>query len=146
MPIARRYLYDKSEQKPTFSSLNQIGECIFANYVGFTTEKVSVMCLDTKGKMISFDFLGEGDTDSVGISMRDLAKTVLSSGATAAVIAHNHTDGIAMPSDNDRYITEKAAGLLSQIGVQLIDHIIVGDCDFVSMAQSEQYGYIFVPK
>lgn len=145
MPTARRYLYDKSEEKPTFSGLNQIGEYIFKHYLGIRNEKTSVMCLDTKGKLISFDFIGEGDISSVGISMRDLTKTVLNSGAVAAVLAHNHPNGIAVPSENDLYITQTVADIFSKIGVQLIDHIIISDSDFVSMAQSEKYAYIFVP-
>lgn len=145
MPVARRYLYDKFEEKPTFSGLNQIGEYIFTHYLGEQTEKISVMCLDTKGKLINFAFIGEGDISSVGLSLRKLAKSVLNCGATATVIAHNHPDGIACPSESDRLITETVADLLSKIGVQLIDHIIIGDTDFVSMAQSEKYGYIFMP-
>ena len=89
--------------------------------------------------------MGEGDISSVGLSLRELAKTVLKREATAAVLCHNHPGGIAVPSDSDRRITESAAKLLSEIGVQLIDHIIVGDCDFVSMAQSSEYGSIFLP-
>lgn len=145
MPIARRYLYDKSEQKPTFCSLDAIGRYILSRYIGETQEKIGVMCLDTKGSLIGFDFLGEGDTASVGLSMRELAKVALSGNATAAVLCHNHPNGIAVPSDSDEAITKQAAETLSKIGVQLIDHIVVGDTDFVSMAQSEQYGYIFVP-
>lgn len=144
MPIARRYIYDKSEQRPTFCSLDAIGKYILAQYIGETTEKLGVMCLDAKGSIISFGFLSEGDIASVGLSQRDLAKTVLRGNATAAVLCHNHPNGIAVPSVNDVQLTEQAAQTLSKIGVQLIDHIIVGDTDFVSMAQSEQYGYIFV--
>lgn len=145
MPTARRYLHDKSEEKPTFSGLDRIGEYVFTQYIGELRERVSVMCLDTKGRLISFDFMGEGDISSVGLSFRELAKTVLKREATAAVLCHNHPGGIAVPSDSDRRVTESAAKLLSEIGVQLIDHVIVGDCDFVSMAQSSEYGSIFLP-
>lgn len=145
MPIARRYLHDKSEQKPTFCNLDEIGKYIFSQYIGETREKIGVLCLDAKGSLISFDFVSEGDIASVGLSMRDLAKTALGGNATAAVICHNHPNGIAIPSENDVSLTKEAAETLCKIGVQLIDHIIVGDTDFVSMAQSEQYGYIFVP-
>ncbi|MBQ8267703.1 MAG: hypothetical protein IJZ21_04890 [Clostridia bacterium] len=145
MPIARRYLYDKSEQKPTFCSLDAIGKYILTRYVGETQEKIGVMCLDAKGCLISFDFLGEGDIASVGLSLRELARITLHGNATAAVLCHNHPNGIAVPSESDVLLTKQAAETLSKIGVQLIDHIIVGDTDFVSMAQSEQYGYIFVP-
>ncbi len=143
MPISRRYLYDKAEEKPTFTCINQIGEYIFRYYVGLKTEKVGVMCLDTKGKMLSFNLFADGDLASVGISLRTLAKITLDCGATAAVICHNHPDGLALPSEADVEITSRAAETLSKIGVQLIDHIVVGDSDFVSMSQSEKYGYIF---
>lgn len=146
MPTARRYLHDKAAESPTFLCLNQIGEYVFTQYIGELRERASVMCLDTKGRLISFEFIGEGDICSVGLSLRELAKTVLRHEATAAVLCHNHPDGIAVPSDSDLHITEAAASLLHKIGVQLIDHIIVGDCDFVSMAQSSKYGNIFVPR
>ena len=65
-------------------------------------------------------------------------------GAAAVVLCHNHPNGIALPSDNDVALTKQIADTLSKVGVQLIDHIIVADTDFVSMAQSERYGYIFI--
>ncbi len=143
MPIARRYLHDKAADRPTFTNINQIGEYIFRHYVGLRTEKVGVMCLDTKGRLLTFQFFAEGDLSSVGLSLRELAKIALGCGATAAVLCHNHPDGLALPSDSDQALTAEAANTLSKIGVQLIDHIVVGDTDFVSMSQSEKYGYIF---
>ena len=145
MPIAQRYIYDKSEQKPTFNGLDSIGRYILGSFLGETREKVAVMCLDTKGSMLDFAFLGEGSIDSVGVSSRTLAKKVLDTNAAAVVLCHNHPNGIALPSDNDVALTTSVAQMLSGIGVQLIDHVIVADTDFVSMAQSEQYGYIFMP-
>ena len=143
MPIAQRYIYDKQEQKPAFTSLDGIGKYVLGAFFGETRERVGVMCLDTRGAMLDFSFLSEGSLDSVGLSNRDLAKRVLDCGAVAAVLCHNHPNGIALPSDSDAQLTKQAAATLSGIGVQLIDHIIVADTDFVSMAQSEKYGYIF---
>ena len=145
MPIAQRYIYDKSEQKPTFNSLDSIGKYILGRFLGETREKMGVMCLDAKGSMLKFVFLSEGSLDSVGFSSRSLAKYVLDCNATAAVICHNHPNGIALPSESDVELTKRAADTLSNIGVQLLDHVIVADTDFVSMAQSEQFGYIFAP-
>lgn len=146
MPTAQRYIYDKQEQKPSFCNLDSIGRYMLGRFLGETQEKLGVMCLDTKGALLSFEFLSEGDISSVGISQRELAKTVLKTNATAAVLCHNHPNGIALPSENDITLTLKAAQTLAGIGVQLIDHIIIADTDFVSMAQSEKYGYIFVPQ
>lgn len=146
MPVAQRYIYDKQQQKPTFKSLDGIGKYILGAFLGEMRERVGVVCLDARGAMLDFAFLGEGSLDSVGLSNRDLAKRVLDSGATAAVIFHNHPNGIALPSDNDISLTKQAAQTLGGIGVQLIDHVIVAGGDFVSMAQSENYGYIFAPQ
>lgn len=146
MPVAQRYIYDKQQQKPTFKSLDGIGKYILGAFLGEMRERVGVVCLDARGAMLDFAFLGEGSLDSVGLSNRDLAKRVLDSGATAAVIFHNHPNGIALPSDNDISLTKQAAQTLGGIGVQLIDHVIVAGGDFVSMAQSENYGYIFAPR
>lgn len=146
MPTAQRYIYDKQEQKPTFTGLDAIGKYVLGRFLGETRERAGVICLDTRGSMLRFAFLADGDFDSVGFSSRDLAKVVLDCNATAAVIFHNHPNGIALPSENDVTITADAADTLSKIGVQLIDHIIVADTDFVSMAQSEQYGCIFAPR
>lgn len=143
MPVARRYIYDKQQQKPCFNGLDSIGKYVLGRFLGETKEKLGVMCLDAKGSMIDFSFLGEGDLDSVVLSNRELAKKVLDCNAVAAVLCHNHPKGIALPSDNDVLVTTQAAEALSKIGVQLIDHIITADADFVSMAQSERYGYIF---
>ncbi len=144
MPIAQRYIYDKSKQKPTFKNLDSIGKYILGRFLGETRERVGVMCLDVKGAMLDFAFLGDGAIDSVGISNRDLVKRALDTNAAALVLCHNHPNGIALPSESDMVITQRLAKTLSDVGVQLIDHIIVADTDFVSMAQSEQYGYIFV--
>lgn len=146
MPIAQRYIYDKREQKPTFNSLDSIGKYILGSFFGETREKAYVMCLDVKGGMLDFALLGEGSLYSVGLSNRDLVKRVLDCNAAAAVLCHNHPNGLALPSENDISLTVQVADTLGKIGVQLIDHIIVTDTDFVSMAQSEQYGYIFASK
>ncbi len=146
MPTAQRYIYDKQEQKPTFKSLDSIGKYILARFLGDTKEKIGVMCLDAKGSMLQFEFLGEGDFDSVGLSNRALAKMTLDCNACAAVLCHNHPNGIALPSESDETLTVQFAEMLIKIGVQLIDHIIISDTDFVSMAQTEKYGYIFAPK
>lgn len=143
MPTARRYMYDKSEEKPTFSGLDRIGEYIFKHYIGINREKFSFMGLDVRGKLINFEFIGDGDISSVGVSMRNLAKIALNSGSTAAVIAHNHPNGIAVPSENDVKITGEIAQLFSKLDIRLIDHVIISDSDFVSMAQSEKYGFLF---
>lgn len=66
-------------------------------------------------------------------------KTRFSPGASAVILAHNHPSGVALPSDGDYTATMRVRAALNAIGIELADHIIVADGDFVSMADS---GYL----
>lgn len=59
--------------------------------------------------------------------------------ASAVILSHNHPSGVALPSQEDYAATRQVRDALRTIGVELADHIIVADGDFVSMADS---GYL----
>ena len=143
LPIARVCKASKTNEKPTFTSLDDIGKFAEERYLGIQTERAGVISLDGKGKLLGFDFLSDGDISSVGLSVRDVITLLIKRNAVAAILVHNHPSGFALPSQNDREITENLAGALNTVGIYLVDHIIVGAGDFVSMAQSKEYAHIF---
>ncbi len=143
MPIARIYYNEKSNEVPAFMGLDDLGEYAAKQYIGLTTERAGVISLDGKGKLLGFDFLSDGDVSSVGLSFRDVIGCIIKRNAVAAALVHNHPSGIAIPSMKDGVVTEQLANTLESIGVYLIDHIIVGAGDYVSMAQSREYSHIF---
>lgn len=121
----------------------EIGEYFKTRYVGRKSECVSLLCLKGNGKILSFDIIGEGDIASVGISARKILEIAIKCDATVVVLAHNHPSGIALPSAVDIEVTKGLASSLKQVGIKLLDHIILSENDYVSMAQSEEYGNIF---
>lgn len=143
MPIARWYLEDKTGKNPGFKNISDVGNFLLEKYLGFTEEYFSVVWLDGNGILKNFEILSKGDISSVGVSTRDIIQRALKTEATCAVIAHNHPGGIALPSGGDIAITEAVKIALEQVGVRLLDHIIVANNDFVSMNQSEKFKYIF---
>ena len=56
--------------------------------------------------------------------------------ASYAILAHNHPSGVALPSRDDLTTTAQVRDALALINVQLIDHLIIADNDYVSLAQS----------
>ncbi len=54
----------------------------------------------------------------------------------AVILAHNHPSGLALPSEEDYHTTLRIASALRAVGIELRDHIIVADEDFISMADS----------
>lgn len=80
--------------------------------------------------------LSRGSVNAAEISVRRIVETALAVNATSVVLAHNHTSGIALPSREDEATTRRLETALDAVGIQLVDHIIVADNDFVSMADS----------
>ena len=94
------------------------------------------LCLDAKGKLLTCKKLAEGNVDSAPFSVRQVVENALLSDASMVVLGHNHMSGVALPSESDRIVTRHAKLALQALDIQLMDHIIVSDGDFVSMNQS----------
>jgi DNA repair protein RadC len=69
--------------------------------------------------------------------MRRLVSVILKDNANCAVIAHNHPGGPSVPSKGDIAATRHISQTLRAIGVDLLDHIIVGSDDICSMRESD---------
>ena len=143
LPIARIYEADKHSTGLLLRDYNTIGEFILRKYAGIADEHFSILCLDNSGKLLGFEMLNEGDISSVGVSTRTVLETAMRTRATSCVIAHNHPSGIALPSGEDIAITRNLKAILFQIGVRLVDHIIISGNDFVSLRLSADYKSIF---
>lgn len=142
-PVGRTYVLAKFKHKEVLTTRDDIGDYILTQYFAIDRECLSLLCLNRLGKILSFEILMTGSVDSVGLSMRSVLERVIKSEATAVVIAHNHPGGIALPSPQDIEITRQIAAALATISVSFVDHIIVADEDYVSMALSSEFGYIF---
>lgn len=99
-------------------------------------EVVYEMCVDRKGKIIRCCRLSEGSVDAAVLDVRQVVEQALLCDASGVVLAHNHPSGVALPSAADRQITLQVRDALKMMRIALIDHVIVADGDFVSMAAS----------
>lgn len=143
LPVARAYRESQQKRGFGFKNPDEIGKFLLDRYLGETRERFSILSMDGMAQLLSFDFLGNGDISSVGVSSRQVIELILKTGATCVIVAHNHPGGIALPSASDIATTKMLNVALKHIGVHLIDHIIIAGDDYVSLNQSEQYAYIF---
>ena len=93
-----------------------------------------------KLKLLSCREVGEGSVNYASVPIRRCVEMALEDGATSVILAYNHPSGIALPSGDDILTTRRLAAALSTVEIQLVDHIIVADEDYISMVQS---GYRF---
>ena len=137
--IDRRYMISKNAFDNILNSTETLGRYIMPRFHGETDEVVYLICLDAKLRVLSCKIVGRGSVKSTGFSVRKIVETALACNASCAVLAHNHTSGIALPSREDAVATKMLYDALLSVDIRLIDHIIVAGDDFVSMADS---GYI----
>ena len=114
----------------------QVGEYFVHLLSREKREILYLMNLDGKGKVISCCVAAKGGTNVTAVSVRQVVDLALRSGASAVVLAHNHPSGVALPSRADQFMTRQVADALRPLGIRLLDHIVVADDDYVSMADS----------
>lgn len=105
-------------------------------FFGARSERVCVLCMDGKRKVLGVRQVCEGNVNAAEVSSRLIAEAALSLNATALILAHNHVSGLAFPSAEDKQTTRRLETLLAHLGVELLDHIIFTDDDAVSLRDS----------
>jgi proteasome lid subunit RPN8/RPN11 len=82
--------------------------------------------LDTQGRLITTEILSVGTLTETTVYPREVVKAALKHNACSVVVAHNHPSGVCTPSESDYRLTETLKHALALVGVDLVDHIIVG--------------------
>ena len=137
------YTLEKKRHPKIFGSMEEVGEFLVDKYMNIDEEVFALTSLSKRGKLLSFDILERGDIDSVGVSIRKLVKKAIDKNSGCIVISHNHPGGIALPSSEDLVITEQVSQAVNAVGIPLLDHFIITDDDYVSLAQSPKYKELF---
>lgn len=143
VPVTKKYMASKTSKVNIYENMNAICDYLAGKYFGCNEEMFAITTFNSKGAIVGFDILANGDCVAVNVSMRQILETVIRNKAVCAVISHNHPGGTAIPSTDDINATRKIAETLNSIDVRLLDHIILCDDDYVSLAQSSTYKYLF---
>ena len=99
------------------------------------TECVFVISLDAKGRILEEKRLTEGSVNFSLICPRDVFLSALKAEAVNIILLHNHPSGDPTPSSADFEVTERVARLGMELGIPLLDHVIIGDQKFYSFRQ-----------
>lgn len=134
--ICRVYMDDKFRNYDKIVTDDNIADKIKYKFIGRNYEAVVLMLLDSKNKEVFCGVISKGSIASNEIYIRKIVELAIIYNARAAVIAHNHPSGIALPSGEDMVATKRTFESLKLINVYLMDHIIVADDDCISLRQS----------
>ena len=97
-------------------------------------EQVIAILVDTKNGVVGVNVVSVGDLSSCVVHPREVFKAAILANAASIILAHNHPSGDPTPSPEDIAVTRRIAEAGQILGIELLDHIIVGDRErFVSL-------------
>ncbi len=103
-----------------------------------TVEKFLLITLTNSGAVINHHIVFTGNVQSIKFDMRRFLELVLRDNAAGVIIAHNHPNGSSKPSMADNKITSDIIGSLRQLGIYVIEHVIVGSEDCSCMTELKE--------
>lgn len=143
LPILNVYS-KRSTERIKLKNPDECGEFLKMQLLGKQKECVVLMCLSSACTVLYVGEICDGDAQNVVVNIRKIVETVLKYPKTTSVLlAHNHPGGLALPSRDDISTTIEIRKMLSAMNINLVDHIIATDEDYVSMADSDGFAYIF---
>jgi DNA repair protein RadC len=133
--IARRALAQQMAQRPVFDAPQAVKDYLGLQLAGRTQEVFAVLFLDGQHRLIVLRELFQGTLTQTSVYPREVVKAALAHNAAAVILAHNHPSGVAEPSRADEYLTATLKSALALVDVRVLDHLIVGRGQVVSLAE-----------
>ncbi|MBU1253940.1 MAG: DNA repair protein RadC, partial [Alphaproteobacteria bacterium] len=130
---ARRMTRGEIIKKPVLGSWQALIDYLTTDMAHLTVERVRILYLDTKNRLIEDHHLGDGSIDEAAIHPREVIRRAMDLGATAMILVHNHPSGSPEPSRADIDITNRIAEAGRHLDITVHDHVIVGGDSHVSL-------------
>ena len=130
---ARRMARGEIEKRPVIGSWQGLLDYLAIDMQHLTVERVRVLYLDTRNRLLLDHHVGDGSIDEAAIHPREVVKKALEIGSSALILVHNHPSGNAEPSRADIQITQRIAEAGRLLGITVHDHVIVGREGHVSL-------------
>ncbi len=135
LELARRLSKASVSESLSFTSPASIAEYYMEDLRHESQEVMKLIMINSKGRLISETEISKGTVNASLITPREIFIEALLRQAVAVVAMHNHPSGDPPPSSEDILLTKRIKEAGSIIGVELLDHIIIGNNCYVSLRE-----------
>lgn len=135
--LSRRMASRKTKLLMNFHNPQSIAEYYMETLRHKEQEFVICMMLNSRNQMIGEQVISKGTVNMSVVTPRDVLLAALQYRAVSIVLVHNHPSGDPTPSRDDILITEKILKACELVEIPLLDHIVIGDREYVSFAQQD---------
>jgi DNA repair protein RadC len=135
--LGRRTLCVVPRPRMPLRSPEELGQFLLPRFGAFPVERFGVVLLDARHRLLAVHLVSEGAVDATLAIPRDVFREATFVGASAVVAFHNHPSGDPWPSPSDIELTRRLMDAGRIVGIEVVDHLILADTDFVSMRKAE---------
>ena len=133
--LASRFQSRKLERLDRFTSPRQVFDCFHHEFRDSRKEYFLTLLLDGKNRIIRRVQVSEGSLNQSIVHPREVFISAIKESAAAIILVHNHPTGDPAPSTEDIAITRRLREAGDIMGIKVLDHIIIGDGEFVSFVE-----------
>ncbi|MCB0698747.1 MAG: DNA repair protein RadC [Chitinophagaceae bacterium] len=134
LELGRRRQVSAGRTRPMVKSSKDAADILIPLMRDLNHEVFYVMYLSPAGSVIRTENIGKGGLSSTVADLRIILKNALLNNASRIIVAHNHPSGNLQPSKEDIAMTEKLKEAATFMDIKLLDHLIIGDNNYCSMA------------
>lgn len=132
LEIGRRVASLSAGDRPTVKVPQDAALLVMEEMRHLDREHFCALLLNTKHQVVAKETISIGTLNSSLVHPRELFKVAIKRSASAVILVHNHPSGDPTPSREDREITQRLRDAGAIIGIEVLDHIIIGDNKFIS--------------
>jgi len=132
LEIGKRFAQEEIKRGDPFRSSADIFNHYREQLGSLKKEEFHVLLLDAKNRVIKDVRVSEGSLTSSLVHPREVFNPVIRESAAAVIFVHNHPSGDPLPSQEDLQITRRLREVGEVMGVQVLDHVIIGKGKYVS--------------
>lgn len=137
--LGRRLTTTPRKKQAVVSSPGEISKLFMQNMRYLKKECFKVLLLNVKNEIISIEDVSVGTLMNSDAHPREVFAAPLRRGAANVILVHNHPSGSSEPNQADIDITQRLAWAGDIIGIQVLDHIIIGDGEYTSLKRERLF-------
>ncbi len=131
--LAKRLSKAEARSGLDFSAPETIAQYYMEDMRHQTKELLKLLLLNSRAKLIGESDISRGTVNTTLVSPREVFIEALRKNAVSVILLHNHPSGDPTPSKDDVLITRRVLDAGRIIGIELLDHIIIGDNCYISL-------------
>jgi DNA repair protein RadC len=134
--LARRVNSYVEDVRPIIEKPEDVFKIVGSEMQDLEQEVLKVLLLDSRNRLIKVEDVFRGSLNESVFSAREIFKLAFDYNAASIILVHNHPSGDAEPSDADIQMTKRVMRLGELLGVNVLDHLIIGNKSFKSVKES----------